>query len=224
MFFFSNRKNYVEEQIEKYMEALNNCQKTFKEGMAYFLEKEMVDNKFLEYEQLIHKYEGIADDIRDNLEMRMYEESLIPETRGDVLAFVENLDYLPNSLESVIKFIDEVNLTFPKLDNKEMEFFKRKLFDLVNTVLDAYELAVESGGCFFDDIRKVREYSVAIDRKESEADKIETDLKRYVFREDGFTDMQRMLFHRLITKISDTADLAESFHRRIILLSFKNSY
>ena len=222
--FFSKKKHFVEEQMDKYFEALENCRDSFLGGLEHFLEVGKVDQQYLDFVSKTKKYEGIADDIRDTIEMRMYEEALIPESRGDVLAFLENLDFVPNNMESTMKFIDEVNLKIPAMEDSEIEDFKRRLKQLSSLVMDSLDLAIESGKYFFSEPRKVREYTVAIDRKESESDNIEDDLKRHLFRSDAFSDLQKTLFYNLIGRIAQVADLCEKFQRRIILLTFKNLY
>jgi predicted phosphate transport protein (TIGR00153 family) len=222
--FFSKKKHYVKEQIDEYMVNLGKCRDTFREAWNEFLSKGKVTDEYVDWVGKTHKYEGRADDIRDNLETSMYEESLIPESRGDVLAFMENLDFLPNRLESIVKYIDEVNLSVPDLSERDRDMFLRNLKQLMNIVLETYDLAIESGVHFFEDKRKVREYSVAIDRKESEADSIEGTLKKFIFTCSEFRDFDKLLFYELITRLSDVADLAEKFHRRVILLSFKSTY
>jgi uncharacterized protein len=221
--FFSRKQNYVEEEIEKYFEAVQKCKDRFFEGMVHFIEHGITE-EFLGDVQKIKKYEGIADDIRDGIERRMYEESLIPESRGDVLAFLENFDVIPNNMEGIVQFVDEVQLSFPDIPPKELDHFRRELKDLCSGVLDALELALESGRYFFTEPSKVRDFTIAIDRKESECDSIESNLKRYVFHQDGFTELQRLLFYKLLERIGDIADLCEAFQRRIILLSLKSLY
>ena len=223
--FFTRRKHRIEEQMEEYLGVTGKCKDAFLEGMEYFIKQGKVDQSYYKFLEKTKKYEGIADDLRDSIERRMYEDALIPESRGDVLAFLETFDRIPNRMEGIAEFIDEVNLKIPTtLPTDERENFDREIHDLCHGVVDTFELAIESANCFFKDPKRVRDFTVAIDRHESDCDKIESRLKRYVFHQDGFTDLQRILFLELFELVGDIADMAEDFQRRIILLSFKNLY
>jgi predicted phosphate transport protein (TIGR00153 family) len=210
--------------MQKYLKTLVHCREAFGEGIYHFISSGEIDDTYLEFMARTHKYEGLADDIRDELEMRMYEQALIPESRGDVLALIENLDSLPNKLENIAKFVEQVNLRFPVMEEEELESFRGDLRRLVGIGLEAFDLALQSAEVFFNKPKNVREFSMSIDRKESEADHLEENLKCRIFRLDGFSDLQRFLFFKLVDRISRIADLALSFQRRIILLSLKSSY
>lgn len=223
--FFSRKKNPIEEQLEKYLEAASKCTDAFLGGLAHFIQNSSVDEEYLKFVQATKKYEGIADDIRDGIERKMYEESLIPESRGDVLAFLETFDRIPNRMEGIMEFIDEVNLSIPStLEDREREKFTRDFQELCNGIAETFDLTRRSASCFFSQPRRVRDFTVAIDRHESDCDKVESHLKRSLFQNDGFNDLQKILFMELFKKIGDIADSAEDFQRRIILLSLKNLY
>jgi|GEM_PF-853812 uncharacterized protein len=223
--FFTRKKNRIEEQTNEYLEAAKKCKDAFLEGMEYFVEHGVVDKEYILFVQKVTKYEGIADDLRDSIARKMYEDSLIPESRGDVLAFLETFDRIPNRMEGIVQFIDEVNLAIPPaLLDEDGEFFTREIRKLCMGVVTTFELAIDSGRCFFTEPQRVREYTVAIDRHESDCDKIESALKRYVFHQKDFSDLQKILFLDLLERVGDIADMAEDFQRRIILLSLKNLY
>jgi len=223
--FFSRKKNPLEEQLEEYLQAADKCKEAFLGGLGYFIQNSKVDDGYMKFLQATKKYEGIADDLRDGIERRMYEESLIPESRGDVLAFLETFDRIPNRMEGIMEFIDEVNLSIPdSLDSRGREEFTRDFQELCNGIAQTFELTSSSAACFFSEPRRVRDYTVAIDRHESECDKVESHLKRSLFHHEGFSDLQKILFAELFKAIGDIADLAEDFQRRIILLSLKNLY
>ena len=222
----SRKKNPIEEQLEKYLEATSKCKDSFLGGLTYFIQYSNGDEEYLKFVHSTKKYEGIADDIRDGIERRMYEESLISESRGDVLAFLETFDRIPKTLWkeswSLLMRLDFLFLIIlaNRITKNLLEIFRNYVMELQRP----FELARNSAQCFFSKPRRVRDYTVAIDRHESQCDNVESDLKRYVFHHDGFSDLQKILFKELFKRIGDIADLAEDFQRRIILLSLKNLY
>ena len=223
--WFTTKKNPIEEELVRYLEATTKCKGAFVGGVKHFIEHSKVDEGYLKFLHDTQKYEGISDDIRDSIERKMYEDSLIPESRGDVLAFLETFDRIPNTMEGVIEFIDEVALDVPHdLGAEDYESFTKNFIKLCDGIEETFELVRESAECFFTKPRRVRDFTIAIDRHESECDRIESYLKRFVFHNHGFTDLQKVLFKELIKRIGDIADLAEDFQRRIILLSLKNIY
>lgn len=222
---FSSKKHPIEEQMVLYLDAASKCKGSFIGCLKHFIEQSKVDDSYLQFLQNTKRYEGIADDLRDTIERRMYEESLIPQSRGDVLAFLETFDRIPNTMESIVEFIDEVGLIIPStLETAHNKEFNHNFLKLCDGIEQTFELTVESAQCFFTKPRRVRDFTIAIDRHESDCDKIESYLKRFIFSNPGFSDLQKILFKELFKRIGDIADLAEDFQRRIILLSLKNLY
>ena len=94
-------KNHQKELIESINIFLDNILKInelFKTLLENYFQK-----KFQEVNKItneISDLESECDKIRRNVERKIYQETLIPDLRGDVLGMLENLDKIPGQIQA----------------------------------------------------------------------------------------------------------------------------
>ena len=95
--------------------------------------------------------ESDADNLRRKIERRLYTETLIPESRGDVLGLLESCDKVLNkTAETLHQFSVELPFILPEVKNYYLE-----LTDISVLALEEMVAAVRS---YFTDIIQVRDY------------------------------------------------------------------
>ena len=106
------RSRALESEIEEFMEKLSESSLMFKTAIKMYL----ADGCTLNFEQKlqdVNKMESDADNLRRAIETKLYAQTLIPESRGDVLGLIENLDQLLNRFESSLWAFAIESPTFP---------------------------------------------------------------------------------------------------------------
>jgi predicted phosphate transport protein (TIGR00153 family) len=88
----------LENAIDQYLDKISEGALVFVEGIKNYVHKD--NEKFQEHMQALSKLEGKADELRRHIENDLYEHSLIPEHRGDVLGLLETIDDVINSAKS----------------------------------------------------------------------------------------------------------------------------
>ena len=111
--FFLRKQRLIEKDVFDYLYQWKKCLEDFKTGMEIYLD-EGLGEKFNYYVQQVHKTEDRADELRRKVEWEMYSKALLPESRGDILGFLETMDKLPNKAESLLYQIKLQDLNFPK--------------------------------------------------------------------------------------------------------------
>jgi len=96
-----------------YLDEYKICLESFNNAMNIYLENGLGE-EFSYYVQQTHKMESQADYIRKKIEWEMYSKALLPESRGDLLGFLETMDKIPNKAESVLYQIQLQRLSLPK--------------------------------------------------------------------------------------------------------------
>ena len=159
---FKKIKN-LEAQIDNYLDMVVKGGFLFKQGIKYFLEEQT--DEFESRLVSIDITESDADNLRRKIERRLYTETLIPESRGDVLGLLEACDKVLNkTAETLHQFSVEIPFILPEVKN-----FYIELTDISVSALEEMVAAVRS---YFTDINHVRDHINKVQLYESESDKI----------------------------------------------------
>ena len=94
----------VHEEIERYLAIVGEALECFSAGVEHYL-RDGLDAHFARLVDQTHQKESEADDIRLAIELDLYEKSLLPDSREDVLLLLERLDLIPNQAEDVLRAV-----------------------------------------------------------------------------------------------------------------------
>ena len=207
---FKKIKN-LEAQIDNYLDMVVKGGFLFKQGIKYFLEEQT--EEFESRLVSIDTTESDADNLRRKIERRLYTETLIPESRGDVLGLLESCDKVLNkTAETLHQFSVEIPFILPEVKNYYLE-----LTDISISALEEMVAAVRS---YFTDIIQVRDHINKVQLYESESDKIAEKIKRIVFRSD-IQLSQKMHMRYFALHIESIADEAEDVCDRLSIAAVK---
>ncbi len=207
---FKNTKD-LESKIDTYLDLIVKGGFLFKQGVKYYLEEET--DEFEKRITSIDKTETDADILRREIETKLYSETLIPESRGDVLGILEACDKVLNlTAETLIQFSVEIPFFLPEL--------KKKYLDLSEASISALEEMVAAVRAYFRDITKVRDHITKVQLYESESDRIAVKIKQKVFRSD-ISLSQKMHMRYFALHIENIADEAEDLCDRLSIAVIK---
>jgi len=207
---FNKIKN-LEGQIDNYLDLVVKGGFLFNQGIKYFLEEQT--EEFESRLVSIDTTESEADNLRRKIEKRLYTETLIPESRGDVLGLLEACDKVLNkTAETLHQFSVEIPFILPEVKNHYVE--------LTNVSVSALEEMVAAVRSYFTDINLVRDHINKVQLYESESDKIAAKIKRIVFRSD-IRLSQKMHMRYFALHIESIADEAEDVCDRLSIAAIK---
>lgn len=196
---FLKKTKKLEIQIDEYLDLVIKGGLIFKLGIKYYLEnqKSEFDNHLSE----LRKIEDRADDLRRNIEIKLYMRTLIPEARGDVLGLLESCDKVLNiTAETLLEFSVEIPELLPELKSDFLEIAESSISCLENTVS-----GIRS---YFKNIDAVRDYVTKVQFYKKETNKIAERIKRAIFRTDKELShkihMRYFTFH--IERIAEQAE------------------
>jgi predicted phosphate transport protein (TIGR00153 family) len=210
--FFLRKQKLLERYIFDYLDQWRKCLEDFKNAMELYL-TDGLGEKFDYCVERTHKMESRADDLRRKIEWEMYSKALLPESRGDILGFLETMDQIPNKAESILYQIQLQRLTLPKELNPNLQRIVDLSCEAIQLVYQAATNLISRKG----DIHKLAD---EIDAKESECDHAERDIITKIFTMD--TDKaEKILLKELIIELGNLTDRAEDVSDRLTLLSVK---
>jgi predicted phosphate transport protein (TIGR00153 family) len=209
---FLRKQKSIEKDVFNYLYTWKKCLEYFKGGMEVYL-AEGLGEKFDYYVQEVYKTEDRADELRRKVEWEMYSKALIPESRGDILGFLETMDKIPNKAESLLNQIKLQKLEFPKELNQNLERMVALSCEAIQLVYDAATKLFSRNG----DIYKLAD---EIDAKETECDHVEQGTIAKIFEMD-IEKADKILLKEFIIELGNLTDRAEDVSDRLTLLSVK---
>jgi len=210
--FLFKKEHRVESLIYDYLDTLKLTQDNFSEAMSVCL----VDPQCANFDFLIeqtHKFESKADDISEEIKSMMYEKVLIPDSRGDIMGLLDEIDKIPHRFESILYLIQIQKLTIP-------DFIELDIKELVRISLECCDLLVRQVVALFKKTEDIRSLVATIDTNESHCDHIERRMITQVFDSD-LDSFKKLQIRELIKKIGDIADQADRVSKRINIINLK---
>lgn len=189
---------FIESQIDNFLDIVSDSATTFQLAVDDYMNGRT--EQFEERLSEIRAFEHRADDLRVGIERFLYERTLIPENRGDVLAILENTDeVIDNIKDSLLQFSIELPAIPPELNDLWLQTTRASV-----SAVEQLVFAVRS---FFRDLAAVNNYIHKVYFFEREADHIGEKLRRAIFTMDiELARKSQLRFFAIhIEKISDAA-------------------
>ena len=189
---------FIESQIDAFLDIVGDSATLFHMGMEDYLCERY--SQFEERLARVRENEQKADDLRVSIERYLYERTLIPENRGDVLAILENTDeVIDNIKDAMLQFSIEMPDIPSELDDLWTQTSKASV-----QAVEQLTFAVRS---FFRDLPAVNNYIHKVYFFEREADHLGEKLRRLIFSlEIELSHKSQLRFFAMhIEKISDYA-------------------
>ncbi len=206
------RTRELEQKIDSFLDKLSESSVIFRLAIRVYI-KQGLNDEFQARLDRVNQLESEADDLRREIEKQLYSNTLIPDTRGDVLELIERIDEVLSQLESPLWAFKIETPEIPK----EYRVGFRKLTNMSVKAVDELGLACRA---FFRRPHDVPAYNHKVMLYEKEADIISTDLKQAIFASD--LDLsQKLHLHEFVESIDSVADLAEDVSDRLSIYAIK---
>lgn len=213
-FHLFRRTRELEQKIDSFFDKLSESAVFFRLAIRVYI-KEGLNEEFQTRLMHVNQLESEADGLRRDIEKQLYSNTLIPDSRGDVLELIERVDELLSGLEGPLWAF---TIEAPEI-SKEFRPGFRKLTNMVVKAVDELGL---SGRAFFRSPHDVPAYNHKVMLYEKEADVISTELKKAIF--DSDLDLSRKLHLReFVEAIDGVADLAEDIADRLAIYAIKRT-
>ena len=211
--FLFKQTQELNAQIDDFLDAVSEGAMVFQKGVAEYISGDR--ERFEMYFEEIVALENRADDLRRTAESYLYRNSLIPESRGDVLGLLETMDDVIDTAKNTLSlFLVENPEMLPEL--------QREWCSLAECATQTVEAVVISARTFFRDPGRVSDHLHKVYFHEKECDKIAMELKRKIFDRD--VDLARKIHLRYFAMHIDIiADMAEQVADRLSIYAIKRT-
>jgi len=193
---------FLEHQVDEFLDLLSESNILYRAGITYYLDNGGSGNDaFRQKLQQVDDIESRADDLRRRIEIELYEQSLIPESRADMLSLLEDLDYVINVFEQNLYAYSVENPEFPPELHRELK-------QLAEQSALAVESTVIAARSYLRDVAAVRDHIHKVRLYEHEADQFALSLKTRIFASDlGLA--QKAHLREFVDKVEQVSNEAE---------------
>ncbi len=204
----------IEKEIDSFLDLVSESGLLFTQGISNYLNGNT--NEFERLLDQIVETERSADMLRRSIEDLLYRRTLIPESRGDVLRIIENMDSLLGEFKGAMWRL--------RIEEPEIAIeFTSDLLLLADVVVKSVETVTLSVRAYFKDITSVADHMHKVSFWETEADKAATKLQMMVFRYDDYTLCQKMQIRDLVCQIEEISNQAEDMADSLAIFVIKRS-
>lgn len=204
----------LELQMDAFLDKISEAGIVYRRGIRNYLKNSSED--FERHVEQIKVLEHEADELRKNIETQLYTQTLVPESRGDILALMETSDdVIDRAKDTLVEFSIEKPVV--------PEEFKEGFIELARTTVKAAEEMVKAMRAFMRDPLNVRNYLHKVHHWEKEADRLADDLKRSIFASDKLELSHKIHLRYFTLHIDTLADRAEDVADRLAIYTIKRS-
>ena len=212
---FLQKTRALEKEVEKMLNKILKMGMVLKEAASMYFINDF--EGFQHYVKESDRLESEVDHIRKDIELSLYNDMLIPESRGDILKLLETLDDVADCVEKLILEFDIEKPEFP-------EDIIPDLLKVADLSCSCIEKLIQAVSSFFSAKQETGGYIQQVKFFESEIDRHEEEIKRKIFTGGLVQELARKLQLKMfIEQIADISDFAEDVCERLTISSVKRS-
>ncbi|MBL4825061.1 MAG: DUF47 family protein [SAR324 cluster bacterium] len=211
---FFKKQYAIEEKIQRLLRYLEDMAHLYQEAYKAFLDGSLED--LTQGNEELGQIEKELDDIGRQIQMSLLHESLMPDSRDDLLWFLTKLDKVPSSFKHSLA---DIVLEKPEIP----EDFILPLKDMLSHTHDAVQALANATDSLFSDLRAVRQHVEEVSRQESMVDKIEYKLLQAVFENEKFELARKYQLKGILKQLGAVTNLAEDVADAVLILATKHS-
>jgi len=204
----------LESKMDAFLDKISEAGIEYRRGIKNYMKNNHED--FERHLQQVTKLEHEADELRKNIETRLYTQTLVPESRGDILALMETSDDVIGRAKDTL-----VELSIEKPDVPAE--FKSGFIELARSTSRALEEMVLALRAFMRDPINVRNYLHKVYHYEKESDRLAEELKRSIFASEELQLSHKIHLRYFTLHVDMLADLSEDVADRLAIYTIKRS-
>lgn len=204
----------VQSEIQEFLDAVSMTVLAYQEGMVAYLKEgcsEVTEEKL----QQICTYELRGDNLRTHIGLTLYTEMLLPDTAGDILTLLSDLDQLLDRMRGHFVLLGIEKPEFPADCNNA-------LIDFICHACNAMDHTVAAARIYFRDPKAVHDQIHKAHYHQEEAEKIAIRLLKSIFS-DSYSLERKCHLRDHLLHISRLADQADKTGDAIAIYAVKRS-
>ncbi len=207
---FSRKEKEVEKLFAEHYARVGEALDNLKELLVAYLED---DREFKDASMRVHQSEQAADEVKQEIEAKLYAGAFLPINRGDYIMLAEFIDRIANQAETTANLIVLTRPEIPDFLGSDLTL----LLDKAIFSFDGFKSALENMN---DSIEAVKESIARVVTFETEADRLEWETIKKLFKSD-LNLAHKLHLRELVEDIAFISDLAEDAAERLGMMLIK---
>jgi len=198
-------------KIDQFADLTREASLHFQKALSFYLDGRV--SEFEERMAIITEAESDADSLKKDIEGKLYVQTLIPESRSDVLQILETMDRITNDVKSIVKSFSIENPEVPynvAAGMKELSLIVDKSVESLIFLVRAY---FYNPAGLMDKLHLVKFY-------ERDSDALSEKIKRDIFSLDVSLS-NKLQLKDFVSSIDNLADVALSVADQINIAASK---
>lgn len=209
---FGARGREIEVGLDEYLHKLNGITSDMHGAIRAYLNQDT--EEFSHLFGKINEFEHQLDTLRRNIEAEIYGKRLLPDTRDDVLELLENLDKIPNRIQSTIREMTLQRIRIP-------EGLHSSLTELAGRNVQIVQVLIRVINAFLYRPHDVRDGVKELSHHEHEGDVIEQQVLKLIFDDASLELAEKMQLYRFGERVGSICDMAEDLGDHIMIWAIK---
>jgi predicted phosphate transport protein (TIGR00153 family) len=213
MFSPFGKTRVLESKVDEFLDLIAKGTLCMREAIRSYLSGD--DQDFQSRLEMLADYERKADELRKSAETILYTYALIPDSRADIMALLENLD---NVIDCAKHIVQDFDVQTPDVEVGYLDLYA----EVTDKSVKAVEHVVDAARAFFHSESRLRDCINKVDFYESEADRAGIRLKKQIFQ----SDMELARKHHLryfADALESLSDIAQEVSEHLAIASIKRA-
>ena len=210
--WFYKRNRILLEKINEYLDMGDNLMNTFNQTVLHYLEKGN-DSDFEIQLGKTKKIEHNADQLLYDIDNFLFQKSLLPEAREDILNLLENYDDIIDCCVHILRYLYTRSIVIP-------DFIKSDIKEMIRVSIQCYDLVKLGIINLLGKRDEVMNYVRTIEDYESICDDVQAKIIKNVF-DAGIDKFDKIILSELVTIIAKLTDHCEDSSDLLAIINIK---
>ena len=202
-------------EIDQFIDRVAEAVMVLEQTQLHYLDNGADDQLDERLEQILD-IEQRGDTLRRNIANVMYSQMLMPDTRGDVLSLLDEVD---TTLDDCTHGVASLVIEQPEVHEATVDDFRAMAAEVTKAAL----AMLKAARAYFKEPNAVRDHVHKVNFHNAEATKITLRAGKAIYRSDLPLDRKQQL-NRWLTAVRGVASHADDVAEQVAIFAVKRSY
>lgn len=199
---FSKDMGKLEKDILELVDEVERCLHVSFEALTLYIEQGETP-EVREKSETASRLESSADEIRRRIIADLFQGALLPNTRSDLMEFLEDVDNVADEAEKFSKYLIWPGIYLGNVDRGAVS-------RIMKHIKEQYVVLKSAVSALFYDVDKLYDYTKEVEDMEEQVDVMQEEAIRALGKTEGLHMSERLVLRDFIAHLAKMADYVEN--------------
>ena len=199
---FSRDLGKLEKDILELVDEVERCLHVSFEALTLYIEEGETE-EVTEKSKAASRLESSADEIRRRIIADLFRGALLPNTRSDIMEFLEDVDNVADEAEKFTKYLIWPGIDLGKVDRGVVS-------RIMKHIKEQYVVLKSAVSALFYDVDTLYEYTKEVEEMEEQVDVMQEEAIRMIGKTKNIRISERLVLRDFIAHLAKMADYVEN--------------